>query len=80
MNPDNIHHIGLGPPHLIPETSMDSRYLIPVSGMLRFIERGVPTENPEVMKKGRILQQYQWCAIESKFDWYDLPTVHESDL
>lgn len=80
-NPDNNNHIGLGPQRKMivdgEEINMDQRYLIPTAGMLRFIERGVPTENEHVLKKVRILQQYQWSQELSEFDWFDIPLVDE---
>ena len=88
-NPDNKTYLGLGPQSKQvgsdgEELSLDSRYLVPSTGMLRFVERGVPTENAQqsfprdenVLKRVRILQQYQW-STEAGFDWYDIPLVTE---
>lgn len=84
-NPDNSDYQGLGPqskkkvkdPDTGEEVELDmpQRYLVPMPGMLRFVTRGVPTENPQVLKSVRILQQYQWCREAGDHGWYDIPLV-----
>jgi hypothetical protein len=81
-NPDNEWYLGFGPQSKQldgdgNEMNLDARYLVPTQHQLRFVERGVPTANPEVLEKRRILQQYQWSAKDGKFDWYDVPLVTE---
>lgn len=78
-NPDNANYLGLGPQSVEPETMLDSRYLIPTQGVLRFIKRSVPMPESTdgMMTTRRILQQYQWSAEEGAFDWYDVPLVDE---
>jgi hypothetical protein len=51
--------------------------IIPIQGDLRFIERGVPTENEHVLKKVRILQRYEWSYVKGGFGWYDIPLADE---
>lgn len=74
-NPDNDQTLGYG-----PVAEPFSRYLTPVNGALRFVERGVPTENEHVLKKQRILQVWSWSSSESKYDWYDVPLVDMGPL
>ena len=83
-NPDNENYIGLGPQSKMKDSegndlAMDTRYLIPAQHQLRFVERGVPTEDPAVLKRVRILQQYQWSQELGTFGWYDIPSVSEED-
>ncbi len=74
-NSDNDSYQGFGPQGKIPETDMDSRYLIPAAGMLRFVSR----DDPKLGKSRqlRMLQQYQWSMEAGGFDWYDVPMVTE---
>lgn len=82
LNPDNDIYLGLGPQETIKDDdgndmNMNSRYLIPEKGMLRFAKR-VPEDAPAGFVKHRlILQQYQWCAETGDFGWYDIPLVTE---
>jgi len=76
-NPNNNDYMGLGPQTKVPNTNMDSRYLIPSNGMLRFVKRNVPTENPDVMEKTCILQEYGYSQILGESDWFDVPLVED---
>jgi hypothetical protein len=71
-NPDNGDYIGLGPQGKMEGTEMDSRFLIPNQGMLRFVYRDEGKARPSM-----ILQQYQWSAKDGGHNWYDLPLVVE---
>ncbi|MHC4312587.1 MAG: hypothetical protein ACYSW3_09015 [Planctomycetota bacterium] len=81
-NPDNEHVIGLGPNEKMKDSEgndmvMDMRYLIPEKGMLRFVSRAVVQDTEGPVATRLILQQYQWSAEKSEFDWYDIPLVDE---
>ena len=80
-NPDNEHVIGLGPNEKMKDSEgndmvMDMRYLIPDHGQLRFVQK-TDTSDATHPVTTRILQQYQWSAEKSEFDWYDIPLVDE---
>lgn len=72
-NPDHKDYVGLGTQGKIPETTLDSRYLTPTQGMLRFVEKEV--DNYGTPAKALILQQYQYSANDNGFNWYDVPLV-----
>jgi hypothetical protein len=76
-NPDNNMYIGLGPTETIPDTTLESRFLVPNAGMLRFVEKEV--DNYGTPSKARVLQQWQWSAKAGGFDWYDVPLVEKDD-
>jgi hypothetical protein len=67
-NPDNKDYAGYG---------SDKAFLATTAGMLRFVERNVPTENPDVLKKVRLLQRFEWSAADAAFDWYDVELVND---
>ena len=74
-NPDNKDYIGLGIQEAIPDTTLESRFLSPIQGMLRFVEKEV--DNHGTPAKARVLQQYQYSARDNRFNWYDIPLVEE---
>lgn len=73
LNPDNKDYIGLGPQEKIPDTPLNSRFLTPTNGMLRFVEKTV--DNHGTPAKARVLQQWQYSANDNGFNWYDVPLV-----
>ena len=82
-NPDNKHYFGLGEQQKMRSEedgeplAIDQRYLVPTQGQLRFVVRAESQLPQGIVKDVRILQQYQWCAEEGAFDWYDIPLVDE---
>lgn len=85
-NPDNADYLGLGPQckKRVPsaetgemvELELNQRFLIPTTGMLRFVEKEVIIEGTEVPKRVRILQQYQYSR-EAGAGWFDIPLVEK---
>jgi hypothetical protein len=72
-NPDCCDYIGLGPQS--KKHNMDTRYLIPTPGMLRYVDGTI--DNHGTPAKARLLQQYQWSAKEGDFGWYEIPLVED---
>jgi hypothetical protein len=72
-NPDNKDYEGLGPQEIIPDTTLNSRFLSPTPGMLRFVEKEVDNHGTPAL--ARVLQQYQYSANDNGFNWYDIPLV-----
>ena len=76
INPDTKDYIGYG-----NEQGMTpgGAYLVPSTGMLRFVERPVEFNHGEgdvvTVKNQRILQRYEWSHSLGNHDWFDVALV-----